>query len=72
MHANRGDRIVVESTHVGQPRRQGEVVELVPGAGGREHYRVCWDDGHESMYFPSSDCHVVSAGETHSVWPLWS
>jgi hypothetical protein len=72
VHANRGDRIVVESTHIGHPRRQGEVVEVVSGGGGHEHYRVRWDDGHESTYFASSDCHVVATGEARSNWPLWS
>ena len=71
MHAIAGDWIVIESKHVGQPRRQGEVIEVVPGDGGREHYRVRWDDGHESTVFPSSDCHVVATG-TRSIWPLWS
>jgi hypothetical protein len=59
VQAKTGDRIVVESAHVGQPRREGEVLEVVPGDGEREHYRVRWDDGHESIYFPSSDCRVV-------------
>lgn len=72
MHANTGDRIVVESTHVGERRRMGQVVDVVPGEGGPEHYRVRWDDGHESTYFPGGDCHVVSAGTTRSPWPLWS
>ena len=72
MHASTGDRIVIESRHVGQPRRQGKVIEVLPGNGGREHFRVRWDDGHESTYFPSSDCHVVSAGGARSIWPLWS
>jgi hypothetical protein len=72
MHATRGDRLVVVSAHVGQPPRDGEVVEVVPGAGGHEHYRVRWNDGHESIYFPSSDCHVVPTGEARSSWPLWS
>jgi hypothetical protein len=57
VHAKTGDRIVVDSAHVGQPRRQGEIVEVVAGDGG-EHYRVRWDDGHETIYFPSSDCRV--------------
>jgi hypothetical protein len=61
VNANMGDRIVVESAHVGQPRREGEVLEVVRGEGDREHYRVRWDDGHESIYFPSSDCRVVGA-----------
>jgi len=74
VQARTGDRIVVESAHVGQPRREGEVLEVVPS--GREHerayYRVRWDDGHESTYFASSDCHVVATGEARSNWPLWS
>ena len=64
MHANTGDRIVVESRHIGQPRRQGEIVSVVPGA--REHYQVRWEDGHESTYFPSSDCHVIASAEARS------
>ena len=72
MHANTGDWILVESRHVGQPRRQGEIVEVVPGDGGHEHYRVRWNDGHESIYFPSSDCRVPAAAEVRSNWPLWS
>jgi hypothetical protein len=61
VHAKTGDRIVVESAHVGQARREGEVLEVVPGEREHEgeHYRVRWDDGHESTYFPSSDCRVV-------------
>ncbi len=66
MDAKTGDRIVVDSAHVGQPSRQGEIVEVVPGAGGDEHYRVRWDDGHESIYFPSTDCRVVGGREASS------
>jgi hypothetical protein len=63
MHAKSGDRIVVESPHVGQARREGEVLAVVPGEREHEgeHYRVRWDDGHESIYFPSSDCRVVGS-----------
>jgi Domain of unknown function (DUF1918) len=64
MHAKTGDRIVVESLRVGQPRREGEVLEVV--VGEREHYRVRWDDGHESIYFPSSDCRVVGSSQGSS------
>jgi Domain of unknown function (DUF1918) len=58
-----GDRIVVESAHVGQARREGEVLEVMPGEHEGEHYRVRWDDGHESIYFPSNDCRLV--GSSH-------
>lgn len=61
VHANRGDRIVVEGAQVGQPRREGEIVEVL-GTEGDEHYRVRWDNGHETIYFPQSDASVVSAG----------
>ena len=59
MQASTGDRIVVESAHVGQARREGEVVEVL-GDNGREHYRVRWSDGHETIYFPQSDARVVT------------
>jgi len=47
-----GDRIVVESEHVGQPTRGGEIVEIIEGALG-VRYRVRWEDGHTSIYTPS-------------------
>ena len=64
MHGDAGDHIVVESAHVGQGRREGEILEVLAD-NGKEHYRVRWDDGHESIYFPSSDARVV-AGEGHA------
>lgn len=60
MEAQVGDRITVESNKVGGATRTGEVVEVIPGAGGSAHYRVRWDDGHETTFFPSSDAHVTA------------
>jgi hypothetical protein len=57
MHARTGDRIVVESRTVDAARRQGEVVAVL-GSGDTEHYRVRWQDGHESVIFPGSDAHI--------------
>jgi hypothetical protein len=34
----------------------------VIGQGERTHYRVRWQDGHESVYFPGPDARVVPAG----------
>jgi hypothetical protein len=62
VHANNGDRIVVESAHVGQPRREGEVLEVLR-ENDHEHYRVRWSDGHETIYFPQSDARVLTAEE---------
>lgn len=57
MDAKVGDRITVESNKVGGGRRAGDVVEVVDGADG-PHYRVRWDDGHETTFFPSADTRV--------------
>ncbi len=52
MIAKVGDRIVVESETVGQPTREGEVLEVIESASG-VRYRVRWIDGHESIFTPS-------------------
>jgi Domain of unknown function (DUF1918) len=61
MQANRGDQIVVETTTLAAARRRGEVLEVI-GGGERERYRVRWDDGHESVYFPGPDARVQPRG----------
>jgi hypothetical protein len=52
MTAKVGDRIVVESEHVGTPTREGEIVEIIEGEVG-VRYRVAWEDGHTSIFTPS-------------------
>jgi hypothetical protein len=47
-----GDRLVVESERVGNPAREGEILAVMTATFG-VHYRVRWDDGHESSFFPS-------------------
>jgi hypothetical protein len=44
------DRVVVESERVGQPAREGEILEVL-GTGEVVHYRVRWDDGHETTLY---------------------
>jgi hypothetical protein len=51
MVARTGDRIIVESEKVGQPAREGEILEVVEASYGTR-YRVRWDDGHESTIRP--------------------
>lgn len=48
-----GDRIAVETERVGQPAREGEVLEVTHGAGGVS-LRVRWTDGHESIFSPAA------------------
>ncbi len=58
MKASVGDEIVVVSLHTGEARREGEILEILD-RGGVVHFRVRWDDGHETIFYPSSDAHVV-------------
>lgn len=47
-----GDRVVLESERVGQPIREGEILEVIQGTAS-VRYRVRWSDGHESVFTPS-------------------
>ena len=53
MEAGTGDRILVEAETVGQPEREGEVLEVLEGAT-KVTYRVRWSDGHESLFTPAA------------------
>lgn len=57
MRANVGDELVVRGHHVGDENREGVIIE-VHGEGGAPPYLVRWRDGHESVFFPSSDTAV--------------
>ncbi len=57
-----GDRIVVESDRVGQPAREGEILEVVEHPLGIE-YRVRWDDGHESSLRPHGGSARIVPGD---------
>lgn len=62
INATVGDQIEIMSATLDSPRRRGEVVEVI-GTGEAQHYRVRWQDGHESLYFPGPDAHLSqSAG----------
>jgi CBS domain-containing protein len=58
MHASVGDRIVIQTECVGRPARTGTVAEVL-GGPDCEHYRVRWDDGHETLLYPGPDTRVV-------------
>ena len=69
MHAKQGDQIVIDTTTLDALRRHGEVIEVI-GQGEREHYRIRWQDGHESVYFPGPDARVVSGSCCRAWRPL--
>lgn len=52
-----GDVLVIAGHRVGDAERTGEILEVL-GPQGHRHYRVRWDDGHESVFYPSSDAIV--------------
>jgi CBS domain-containing protein len=63
MHATIGDRIIVQTETLGKAPRQGIVEEVLAGYDA-EHYRVRWDDGHESLLYPGSDTRVLRSAES--------
>jgi hypothetical protein len=58
MRAAPGDRIVIRSHRIGEPDRDGEVLEA-RGPSGSAPFLVRWEDsGHESLFFPGVDAYV--------------
>lgn len=53
-----GDLIEITGHAVGDSPRSAEILEVL-GEAGHEHFRVRWEDGHESIFFPGEDAHVV-------------
>jgi len=43
----------------GGPSRYGMILEVL-GAPGHEHYRVRWDEEHETLHFPAQGTRIVS------------
>jgi len=52
-----GDLIETHNTH-GRPARRGKIVELL-GGEGHEHYRVRWDEQHESIVYPADGVVII-------------
>ena len=51
-HARAGDWLEVRGLP-GAPSRRGQIIEIL-GEQDHEHYRVRWDEQHESIFFPSA------------------
>jgi hypothetical protein len=56
-HAEIGDLIEIHGHKIGETARTGEILEVL-GTGEHEHYRVRWEDGHESIFTPGSDAGI--------------
>lgn len=58
MYASVGDRLVVRATHIDEPIRDGEILEI-HGGNGAPPYLVRWSDsGHKALVFPGPDAEV--------------
>ena len=65
LHAQKGDRLVIRSRHIGGPERDAEVLE-VEHEDGSPPFRVRWSDtGHEALFFPGPDAFVDRAGPSY-------
>ena len=62
-----GDWIEARGLH-GHPSRRGEIVELL-GSADHEHYRVRWDEKHESIVYPA-DGVIITSGRTKTLGAL--
>jgi hypothetical protein len=61
MKAAAGDWVVVESTHLSEMRRHGQILE-VHGPDGDPPYLVRWDDtGTETVFIPGPGAHIMTA-----------
>jgi Domain of unknown function (DUF1918) len=56
--ARAGDWIEPHGVH-GQAPRRGQIIEVL-GREGHEHYRVRWDEQHESIVYPADGVTVTS------------
>lgn len=57
LRARPGDVVVVHGHTTGAAARTGVILE-VRGPHDQPHYRVRWDEEHESLYWPGSDATV--------------
>ncbi|HSI81018.1 MAG TPA: DUF1918 domain-containing protein [Solirubrobacterales bacterium] len=62
LRASPGDRVVIHGHHLGEPERDGEILEVM-GENGAPPYLVRWsDDGHVSELYPADDAHIERLG----------
>ncbi len=52
-----GDWLEARGTH-GEPARRGRIIEIL-GEPGHEHYRVRWDEQHESIVYPADGVRII-------------
>jgi len=66
MKAHPGDRIILTASHIDQPTRHGEVIE-VGNENGDPPYLVRWADGHTGLLYPGPGSVLLIKGEHEHV-----
>jgi hypothetical protein len=56
-----GDLVEITGHAVGDAPRNAEIIEVL-GEPGHEHFRVRWEDGHESINFLGDDAVIRRPG----------
>ena len=57
LEGRKGDLVIVSGHRVGEGERFAEILEVL-GEPESRHYRVRWDDGHESVFYPGGDATI--------------
>ena len=52
-----GDWLEARGVH-GESARRGQIVEIL-GEYGHEHYKVHWDEKHESIVYPADGVRII-------------
>ncbi len=66
--AKPGDVVVIHGHRLGETERLGEILEVF-GEPGHEHFRVRWDDDHESVLYPGNDAVIRTRRRKKEVKP---
>ena len=61
LQAKPGDVVVVHGHTTGDPGRTGVILEVLDADSDHEHYRVRWDEEHETLFWPGSDASIRPA-----------
>jgi len=62
--ADAGDVVEIAGHRLGEHGTMAEILEVL-GEASHRHYRVRWDDGRESIFFPGSDATIRHAARRH-------
>jgi hypothetical protein len=57
LRAKAGDVVAIHGHHIGESERLGEILEVL-GRPDHVHFRVRWDDDHESIFYPGNDATI--------------